>query len=139
MTITSIIQLITSIINSTIPIAAGVALLAFFWGVFQAFGKIDAVDKRAEARQTIFWSLIALFVIVTLSGIIAVVSSTFNLGVDSGGGGGTSSSVTPSSGGSTAGVPGTSGATNPLPAGGGGDPLHLLPTGRSTGPGDFAP
>jgi hypothetical protein len=99
MTLTSIIQLITTIIGATIPVALGIALLAFFWGIFQAFGKMDSVDKRAEARQAIFWSAIALFVIVTLGGIIALFTSTFpGLG---GGGGGGSTFTTPTTGGAS--------------------------------------
>ncbi len=77
MSLTSLIQLVTNLIGVTIPIALGIALIAFFWGIFQAYGKIDNVEKRVEARQTIIWSLIALLVVVSLGGIIAVFTSTF--------------------------------------------------------------
>ena len=77
MTLTSIINSLTALIGATIPIAAALALFFFFWGIFMAFGNTDNVDKRAEVRQTIMWSLIALFVIFTLGGLIAVFTSTF--------------------------------------------------------------
>ncbi len=77
MTLTTLIQFITTLIAATIPIALGLALLAFFWGIFQAFGKTDSVDKRSEARQALVWSAIALFVVVSLAGIIAVFQATF--------------------------------------------------------------
>lgn len=73
----TIIELITCYIGLTIPIAFGIALLAFFWSIFQLFGKIDSVDKRAEGRTMLIWSLIALFVIASLGGIVAIFQSTF--------------------------------------------------------------
>ena len=77
MTLTSLIQFVTSLIGLTIPIAAALALFAFLWGILRGFGKMESVDKRTEARQMILWALVALFVVVTLGGIIAVFTSTF--------------------------------------------------------------
>ncbi|MCL9971945.1 MAG: hypothetical protein NBV63_00865 [Candidatus Pacebacteria bacterium] len=77
MTITSLIEEITNLIALTIPIALALALFAFFWQVYQSFGKLDSVDSRAEARNALVWSIIALFVVVSLGGIIAVFTTTF--------------------------------------------------------------
>lgn len=71
-TLTDLINLVTTIIGVTIPIAVAIALFAFFWGVFRGFGKMDSVDKRVEARQMLVWSLIGLFVVITLGGIVAL-------------------------------------------------------------------
>ena len=79
MTITSLIQQLTGLVNVTIGIATMIALFFVFWGIFQAFGNAENVDKRADARKTLVWSLIALFVIVSLGGIIAVFTSSFPL------------------------------------------------------------
>lgn len=76
-TLKTIIDCVTDLVALVIPIAVAIALFAFFWGIFQAFGKLDNVEKRNEIRQTIVWSLVALFVIVTLGGIIAVFTATF--------------------------------------------------------------
>ena len=77
MTLTSIINLITGLFNAAIPIAAGLALLAFFWGVANGFLNTDDAAKRKDAQTMLVWSMIALFVIMTLAGIIAVFTSTF--------------------------------------------------------------
>jgi uncharacterized membrane protein len=77
MDLTDIIETVTELIGATIPIALALALLAFMWGVFQAFGKTDNVEGRSEARQAIFWSLIAIVVVVSLAGIIAIFTATF--------------------------------------------------------------
>lgn len=76
-TLTTLIEFVTRLIATTIPIAVALALLFFFWGLFKVFGKTDSVEGRSDAQQTILWSLIALFIIVSLGGIIAVFTSTF--------------------------------------------------------------
>lgn len=76
-TLTQIIGLITCLVGLVIPLALALALLGFMWGVFKAFGKTDSTDGRAEARQAILWSAIALLVVATLGGIIAVFQETF--------------------------------------------------------------
>lgn len=76
-TLKTLIEGLACLISYTIPIAAAIALLIFFWGVYQAFGRLESVEKRTEVRQTIVWSLVALFVIVTLGGIIAIFLATF--------------------------------------------------------------
>lgn len=77
MTLTSLINQITALVGLVIPIALALALLAFFWGIFRAFGKTDSVDGRADARQTLLWSVIAMFVVLTLGGIIALFTGSF--------------------------------------------------------------
>jgi uncharacterized membrane protein len=77
MTLTSLIQFITNLIGSTIPMMLALALLAFFWNIFQTFGNIDNAEKRKDGRDALVWSAIALFVIVSLSGIIAIFQATF--------------------------------------------------------------
>lgn len=75
--ITEIIYFIACLVGMVIPLAFAVALFAFFWKVFQGFGKADEVDKRSEMRQALVWAILALFVIITLSGIIALFGATF--------------------------------------------------------------
>jgi heme A synthase len=77
MTLTSLIQFITGLINDSISILLALALFAFFWNIFQTFGNIDNVEKRKDGRDALMWSAIALFVIVSLSGIIAIFQATF--------------------------------------------------------------
>lgn len=77
MTLTSLIQYVTELIAYSIPLALGLALLAFFWNLFQTFGKVDSVEGRKEGMQALVWSAIALFVVVSLAGIIAIFQATF--------------------------------------------------------------
>ena len=76
-TLTEIINLITDLISLVIPIAVALVLLAFVWTIVQGFGKSDSVDRRAEVRQALLWTLIAIFVVLTLGGIVALFGATF--------------------------------------------------------------
>ncbi|MBU6310323.1 hypothetical protein KGO06_00040 [Patescibacteria group bacterium] len=76
MDLTDLIVLVTELIWITIPIAFAFALLGFFWGIVQLMGALDNADKRADARQMLLWSVIALFVIASLAGIIELLVSS---------------------------------------------------------------
>lgn len=78
MTLTSLIQFITNeLIGASIRVFLALALFAFFWNIFQTFGNIDNAEKRKDGRDALMWSAIALFVIVSLAGIIAIFQATF--------------------------------------------------------------
>lgn len=78
-TLTSLIEFVTELIASTIPIALALALLAFLWSIFRGFSNSDDSKKRAELKQSLIWTLLALFIVVTLAGIVSVLTSTFDL------------------------------------------------------------
>lgn len=78
-TLKTLIEGLACLISLAIPVIASIALLAFMWGVFQFYIQLDNADKRKEARNTILWSILALFIIFTLGGIVAVFTSTFGI------------------------------------------------------------
>lgn len=77
-------ELITSsysVVDLLIPIAVGVALLAFFWGLSQFILHKSGGSEtaRSEGSRLMVWGIIALFVIVSIWGIIALIQSEFNI------------------------------------------------------------
>ena len=71
-----------NLVNGTlIPLMFAVAILAFFYGVFKYLivGGGDE-SKRAEGRQLMLWAILGFVVMVSLYGIISLVSSS--LGID---------------------------------------------------------
>ncbi len=77
--LTSLIEFITELIATTIPIALAFALLAFFWNIVQGFGKSGDAKKRSELVQALLWIVLALFVVIALGGVVAVITTTFDL------------------------------------------------------------
>ena len=74
--IKGLIEAVGGLINPLIAILVGLALLAFFWGlakfIFRAGGDTEAVE---EGKRLMIWGLIALFIMVSVWGIIGFIQS----------------------------------------------------------------
>lgn len=69
-----------ALITQATPIVVALALLAFFWGlVTYIFGSSND-EKRKKGIHIMVWGIIALFVMLSVFGIINALQST--LGVD---------------------------------------------------------
>jgi hypothetical protein len=66
------------IIQVAIPVVAALALLFFFWGLANFIFHADNEDKRKEGRSVMIWGVVALFAMVSVWGIIAVLLRTFS-------------------------------------------------------------
>ena len=68
---------ITTFINSTlVPLIFALAFLLFLWGVFKYFfwGGGDET-KREEGRQLMLWAIIGFLLMVSIWGIVNILSS----------------------------------------------------------------
>ncbi|MCH7597830.1 hypothetical protein IID27_02160 [Patescibacteria group bacterium] len=76
-TIKDLFLLIALLFNKAIPVLVAIALLVFFWGVSKLILYADNETKRQEGINTIIWGLVALFVIVSVWGLVFVFTQTF--------------------------------------------------------------
>lgn len=76
-TLKDLFLLIAGLFNAIIPVLAAFALLVFFWGVSKLILYSDNEQKRREGINTIVWGLVALFVIVSIWGLVFVFTQTF--------------------------------------------------------------
>ncbi len=68
------------LINTATPIVVALALLGFFWGlVVYIFGSSND-DKRKKGIHIMIWGIIALFVMLSVFGIINALQSTLGVG-----------------------------------------------------------
>ncbi len=76
-TFSSAIQSIIGIINMLVGVLAALALVVFFIGLVRYIK--DAADAKghAEGRERIIWSLIALFILFSIWGILMLMTQTF--------------------------------------------------------------
>lgn len=63
-----------------IPILFGVAFLYFVWNIIEVMRKASSEKDLKNAQRTLFISIIALFVMVSVWGIVKILSSTLGLG-----------------------------------------------------------
>ncbi len=54
------------------------ALVLFLWGVVQYLRKLGSKDAE-EAKKIMWWGIIALFVMVSVWGLVGILTSTFGL------------------------------------------------------------
>jgi hypothetical protein len=79
-----ILGMASCVLSLLIPILVSAAVVAFFWFIVLFIWKgTDNPDKQQEAKKGMFWSIIALFVMVSIWGIINFFGSI--LGVSQGG------------------------------------------------------
>ena len=53
------------------------ATVSFIWGIIQYFLNAENEEKRKKGKQFMLWGIIALFVMVSVWGLVGVLSNTF--------------------------------------------------------------
>jgi len=78
--IMGLIGLVQEVMNRLVPIMVGLAVLAFFWFVvvFVWMAK-DNPDEQIKARSGMGYSILAIFVMVSIWGIISFIGNTFGI------------------------------------------------------------
>lgn len=66
--------------RSVIPLLFALAVVAFIWGVIQFYLNPDNEEKRKKGKSFIVGGLIALFVMVSMWGIVSIFTTTFDVG-----------------------------------------------------------
>jgi len=67
------------ILNPIIALAFAIALLVFFWGIFQFINSETADTKRDEGKRKIFYGLFGMFIMVSAFGLIRLILGTFGI------------------------------------------------------------
>lgn len=74
LTLAGIVGNIVNLINTTIPVLSTLALAIFLLGIVRYLYS-ETQGKKDQSREVIIWGIIALFIIFSLWGIIAVMKS----------------------------------------------------------------
>jgi hypothetical protein len=70
-----LIKQVGGILNSLIPVIFALCLIFFFWGLGQFILHAGDEKTRAEGRNKMIWGIIALFVFISIYGILTAISS----------------------------------------------------------------
>jgi len=68
-------------VNTATPVAVGLALLAFFWGLAKFIFSAGDEEKRKEGKKVMGWGIVALFVVVAIWGIVFFISIALGVGI----------------------------------------------------------
>lgn len=79
----NVLGTVADLINLATPIVVALALLYFFWGLANYILNANNEEKKKEGRTIMIWGILALFIMVSVWGIINVVRDTFDLNATS--------------------------------------------------------
>ena len=71
-----VLGVVSGLIGTAVPIIISLAVLYFLWGVAQY---MLSSDKKEEAKDKMLWGIIGLFVMVSIWGLVGLLSDTFDL------------------------------------------------------------
>lgn len=79
---TRFIMVLQSILNKLVPLSIGFAFVGFLWFLVVFIWKsVDNPTERQKAKEGIMWSIIALFVMMSVWGIVAWLANLLGTGV----------------------------------------------------------
>lgn len=78
-TLLNTLGLINTFLNAIMGLFITIAILVFFWGLITYLMKMGDESGRKEAIQLMIWGIIALFVMVSIWGILRLLQSTFKV------------------------------------------------------------
>ncbi len=65
-----VVCIFVDILLLLVPLLVGIALLVFFWGIVKFIKSAGSETARDDAKNIMFWGIIALFVMVSIWGIV---------------------------------------------------------------------
>lgn len=81
-TVQTIIGAFGGWVSTLFPLALGVSLLLFAFGIARFIFEVGSDDGRRRGRALMIWGVIALFVSVSLWGIVSIAITLFGLDPD---------------------------------------------------------
>lgn len=77
------IRQLIRLLDSGTLVLFSVALVVFFWSVISNLWGYDGgnLEQRQKLRDTMFWGVIVIFVMVSIWGIIAILQQTLSQGL----------------------------------------------------------
>ena len=74
------VQSIGRLVGVALPIVVAIALLAFFWGLVKFIFAQGNEEAKSDAKKVMLWGLIALFVMVSVWGLVRFIGSALGIG-----------------------------------------------------------
>jgi|GEM_PF-497486 len=79
-TLNDVLEWLLNLVNSYfVPLLVAIALLAFFWRNIVALAKKDELATKPEMKWYLFWGVIALFVMVSVWGLVGILTDIFGI------------------------------------------------------------
>ncbi len=70
----TLVSQLSNLVGALIPVVIAIGLLFFIWGLVQFIAASGDETAREEGRNKMIWGIVALFVIVTVWGLVALLN-----------------------------------------------------------------
>ena len=67
---------------AVLPLLVTVAIVIFIIGIIKYISKADEAKEREEGRNFMIYGIVALFVMVSIWGLVGIIQGTFGLGTN---------------------------------------------------------
>ena len=74
-----LVESVGRLVGLALPIVVGLALLAFFWGLVKFIFAQGNEEGAADAKKIMLWGLVALFVMVSVWGLVRFIGNAFDI------------------------------------------------------------
>ncbi len=78
-TLLNTLALVNTFLNAAIGLFITLAIVVFFYGLIKYLTKVGGEDSAKEGLSTMFWGVIAIFVMVSIWGIIRLLQNTLKV------------------------------------------------------------
>ena len=76
--LTDLINFFTcTLMQGIIPLLVALAMAGFVYGIIKFFLNPDSEEQKKAGKNFMIWGLVAMFVIVSIWGLVGIVSKTF--------------------------------------------------------------
>src|SRR3989344_308746 len=80
-------DILIDLIRTALPVITGLALMVFFWGLAKFIFRVGGDEKAVEGgKRLMIWGLLALFVMISVWGIIRFMQNALLLPLPGSGG-----------------------------------------------------
>ena len=74
---TEALGILQGLLNGLLPVLIALAVIIFLWGVLKYIRASDNPEQRTEGRELMVYGIIAIFVMVSLWGLVNIIVDTF--------------------------------------------------------------
>jgi hypothetical protein len=78
-TLLNTLALVNTFLNALIGLFITLAIVVFFWGLIRYLTNLKGGEGGKEGIQIMLWGVVAIFVMVSIWGIIRLLQSTFRV------------------------------------------------------------
>ena len=78
-TLNDIEEAVLELLNSIIPMFVAAAVVFFLWSVLKYVNSGDNAEVRIQARALMVYGVVAIFVLVSVWGLVGLLENVFNL------------------------------------------------------------